>query len=139
MLADQNHITHYIPQRSPMVMIHQLVEASDDYSRTTFTIEPDNIFLRDGHFAEPGLVENIAQTAAAQVGYMCAVKNVPVPVGYIASVKELKIFALPRQNSSITTSVNVTNKIQDITLIQGKIEQDEKMLCSCEMRIFVKI
>ena len=138
MLADQNQITNYIPQRPPMVMVHRLLEASDEHSRTTFTIEPDNIFLQDGHFAEPGLVENIAQTAAAQVGYLCALKNIPVPIGYIASVRQLKIFSLPRQNSSITTSVNVTGKIQDITLVHGKVEQDEKMLCTCEMRIFVK-
>ncbi|MBL7858705.1 MAG: 3-hydroxyacyl-ACP dehydratase [Cyclobacteriaceae bacterium] len=139
MLADQHQITHYIPQRPPMVMIDQLLEASDHHSVTRFTIASDNIFLRDGYFAEPGLVENIAQTAAAQVGYRCALKNIPVPIGFIASVKALKIVSLPLQNSSITTSVNVTNQILDITVVQGKVEQNGQVLCSCEMKIFVKI
>jgi 3-hydroxyacyl-[acyl-carrier-protein] dehydratase len=35
--------------------------------------------------------------------------------------------------------VKVTNKVLDITVVQGKIEQEGKLLCSCEMRIFAKL
>lgn len=139
MLASRDDITKYIPQRHPIVMVHELMEADDDHAVTQLTIEPDNIFVSKEFFSEPGLVENIAQTAAMHVGYQCALKNIPIPIGYIAAVKGLKINILPKQNTQITTSVRVTNKVLDITVVEGRIEQGGTLLCSCEMRIFAKI
>ena len=139
MLANRAEITKYIPQREPIIMVHELVEADDDHAVTNLTIEPDNVFVSNEYFKEPGLVENIAQTAAMHVGYQCALKNIPIPIGYIAAVKDLKIFSLPRQNTRIATSVTVTNKVLDVTVVEGKVEQEGNLLCSCEMRIFAKI
>jgi predicted hotdog family 3-hydroxylacyl-ACP dehydratase len=139
MLATRDDITKYIPQRHPIIMVHELVEADDDHAVTQLYIEPDNVFVSNEYFAEPGLVENIAQTAAMHVGYQCALKNIPIPIGYIAAVKDLKIRALPKQNTQITTSVKVTNKVLDVTVVEGRVEQAGNLLCSCEMRIFAKI
>ena len=139
MLANRTDILQYIPQRKPMVMVHELLEATDDHVVTQLEIEPDNVFLSAGAFAEPGMVENIAQTAAVHVGYQCALKKLPIPIGYIAAVKDLKVKSLPKQNTVIKTSVKVINKVLDITVVQGKIEYEGDILCSCEMRIFAKI
>lgn len=138
MLATRNDIEKFIPQRKPMVMIHELHEADEQHAVTTLTITADNTFLDSGKLAEPGLVENIAQTAAAQVGYVCAQLNKPVPIGYIAAVKDLVIHGLPDLNTQIRTVVNVMNVIMDITLIRGSVYQEDQLLCECEMRIFVK-
>jgi 3-hydroxyacyl-[acyl-carrier-protein] dehydratase len=138
-LATRDDITKYIPQRNPVVMVHELVEADDDHAVTHLTIEPDNVFVSNEYFKEPGLVENIAQTAAMHVGYQCAFKNIPIPIGYIVAVKDLKIYVLPKQNTRIATSVKVTNKVLDVTVVEGRVEQDGDLLCSCEMRIFAKI
>ena len=138
-LARRNDITRYIPQRNPIIMVHELVEADDDHAVTNLNIEPENVFVSNEYFLEPGLVENIAQTAAMHVGYQCALKNIPIPIGYIAAVKDLKIFALPKQHTTIATSVKVTNKVLDVTVVEGRVEQGGNLLCSCEMRIFAKI
>ena len=139
MLASRNDITQYIPQRAPIVMVHALVEADDEHAVTQLAIEPDNIFVSNEFFAEPGLVENIAQTAAMHVGYQCSKKNIPIPIGYIAAVKDLKIQRLPKQHTQITTSVKITNKVLDVTVVEGRVEQEGNLICSCEMRIFAKI
>ncbi len=138
MLVNRHDITHYIPQRNPIVMVHELVSANDEQASTTFTIESGNVFLSNGYFAEPGLIENIAQTAAVQAGYHCIQNKIPVPIGYIAAVKNLKILNLPKENSTISTRVKVTNRVLDVTVIEGIVEQNGKLLCSCEMRIFTK-
>lgn len=139
MLATRENITRYIPQRHPMVMVHGLLEANDTYAVTSLSVEPENIFVSKEYLREPGLVENIAQTAAAQVGYQCSIKNFPVPIGYIAAVKDLVIMRLPKLNAVLTTSVKITNQIFDITVVEGKIETSGQLCCTCEMRIFAKI
>jgi 3-hydroxyacyl-[acyl-carrier-protein] dehydratase len=137
-LVHRHEITRYIPQREPMVMVHALTQSGEALAATSFTIETGNIFLSEGYLAEPGLIENIAQTAALQAGYQCMKNNIPVPIGYIAAVKNLKIVNLPKENSVINTKVKVTNKVLDVTVVEGMVEQDEKLICSCEMRIFTR-
>jgi predicted hotdog family 3-hydroxylacyl-ACP dehydratase len=139
MLAGPKDIIRYLPQRSPMVMVDSLLEVSEDRATTQLMISPENIFVTSEHLAEPGLVENIAQTAAAHVGYQCSLKNIPIPIGYIASIRNLHVYTLPRQNTEITTSIKITNKVMDITVVQGSVHQDGSVLCSCEMRIFAKL
>lgn len=139
MLAHRNNITQYIPQRFPIVMIHSLLEASDTHAVTQLEVDQDNVFVADGHLQEPGMVENIAQTAAVHIGYQCAQKNLPIPIGYIAAIKDLEIHSLPEVNKTVTTSVKIINKVLELTVAEGKIELDGKVLCTCEMRIFAKI
>lgn len=139
MLAHRNNITQYIPQRFPIVMIHDLVEASDTHAVTNLSIEGDNVFVVNGLFGEPGLVENIAQTAAVHIGFQCASKNIPIPIGYIAAIRNLRIKKLPPIGKTVQTTVRITNKVLELTVVEGKVELDGEELCSCEMRIFAKI
>jgi len=130
-------ITDYIPQRPPMVMIDELIEAGEHAVVSSFCILPSSIFTNDGKFSEAGLVENIAQTAAAMVGHRCISQNIPVPLGFIAAVKDLKINFVPDVNSVIQTKVSVTNTVMNVTIIEGKIEQSNNVLCTCEMKILI--
>lgn len=138
MLATKENIQQYIPQRLPMVMVDDLLEASESHAVTRLLIGNENIFAEKGYLTEPGMVENIAQTAAAQVGYHCIVRRMPVPVGYIAAVKNLQINRLPACNTAITTTIRITNQVLDVTVAEGKIQQGDFVCCTCEMRIFVK-
>ncbi len=54
-----------IPQKPPMVMVDRIVEINDMTTVTAFLIRADNVFVDNGLFREPGLIENIAQSAAA--------------------------------------------------------------------------
>jgi 3-hydroxyacyl-[acyl-carrier-protein] dehydratase len=138
MLVTKNEIEQYIPQRSPIVMIHELAEASEERAVTHLHISTENVFVREGFLLEPGMVENIAQTAAAQVGYIFKQTNLPIPIGYIAGIKDLVVHGQPPVGSTITTTVKVMNQVLDVTLVEGLIHLDDKLLARCEMRIFVK-
>jgi 3-hydroxyacyl-[acyl-carrier-protein] dehydratase len=139
MLATQDDITRYIPQRDPIVMVHNLLEASDDHAVTQLHITDNNVFIADGYLAEPGMVENIAQTAAVHVGFQCTRKGQPIPIGYIAAIRDLEIVDLPPIDSTITTTVRITNKVLDLTVARGEVVWNDKVMCSCEMRIFAKV
>jgi len=138
MLASRNDIANYIPQRPPFVMIDDLVEATANAATTQFEILPDNLLVQEGLFSEAGLVENIAQTLAAQAGYYAHTQSQPTPIGFIANVKDLRVFGLPRVGSTLTTSVKIVNQVFDMTLCMGEAKQNDKLLCQCEIRVFVK-
>jgi len=132
-----DHIETLIPQRPPFVMIDKLLSFSDATTTTGFNIKADNIFVEDGLFKEPGLVENIAQTAAARAGYVSQTENKPVLVGYIGAVNNLQVFMLPQTGSELITEITIENQIFDVTLVSGKITCNGQPVAQCKMKIFI--
>jgi predicted hotdog family 3-hydroxylacyl-ACP dehydratase len=138
MIAGKEDIPEYIPQRPPMVMISSLLHSDDQTTITGLHIEPANLFAGRGVLSESGLVENIAQTAAAGVGFSCKKENKKVPVGFIASIRDLVVHALPAVGTDIVTETVVTNQVMDVSIVKGVVRQGEAVLAECEMRIFIK-
>lgn len=130
-------ILQYIPQREPMVMIDELVFANESICKTRFTVREENIFVEDGALSTPGLVENMAQTAAARMGYICLAEQRPVPIGFIAAVQGLQVFAWPKINDQIETEISIKNQIFDFTIVSGTINAEGKILAQCDLKIFI--
>ena len=98
-------ILDLIPQRAPIVMVDRFLGIEDGISRTELYVREDNIFVKDSHLTECGLIEHIAQSAAARVGYVFRSEGQEVPVGYIGSVNKFSIDMLPAIGNVISTEV----------------------------------
>jgi predicted hotdog family 3-hydroxylacyl-ACP dehydratase len=131
-------ILSFIPQRPPFVMVDRLTWYDDKITRSEFLIKKDNIFVEKGGFSEPGLLENIAQTAAARAGCLAVLENIPVQVGYIGAVKNLAVYALPLVDDLLVTEIIIAHQIFDVTVIKGKINCNGRLLAECEMKIFIQ-
>jgi len=138
MLISHDHIISVIPQREPFVMIDALVSGDEIYSNTTFLIKADNLLVEDGELSEAGLTENMAQTAAAGFGYITQQSKKSVAAGYIAAIKNLEIFGLPKVGETIETTVAITDQVFNVTIISGSVKCDGELLASCEMKIYLK-
>lgn len=131
------NINDLIPQKFPFVMIDQLDDSDETSTRCSFTIRDENIFTVDGAFREAGLIENIAQTAAARVGFIAMMEKKDVPVGFIGAVKNLEINDLPKTGDTIVTEIKITNTVFDVTIISGTVCLGDKIIAQCEMKIVI--
>lgn len=131
-------IIRYIPQRAPIVMVDTLIAVNGKVTETSFEVKEGALFVSDGRLQEPGLIENIAQTAAAGVGYQCAVNNTAVPVGFIGAIKNLTIDYLPKVGERVHSRVEVLEEIFDMSLIKGESFVGDKCVVVCEMKIVLK-
>jgi len=138
MLATRSEIIDFIPQRDPFIAVHEILEVTEEFARTQFEILPESIFVSNGLLGEAGLLENIAQTAAAHMGFICRGKKIPVPLGYIASIKNWELLNLPKVGQLIETSIHIKNQVLDIILLDGVVIVNKEVICKCEMRIFIK-
>lgn len=136
MLVEKTEIQNYIPQRQPMVMVNRLLANNETKSVSDLKIVEDNIFCKDGFFTEPGLIENMAQTAALRAGYEATKKSENVKVGFIGAVKNLKIHKLPAVGSTIETTITITNNIGNFTLVKGIVISKAEIMAESEMSIF---
>ncbi len=132
-----------LPQKQPIVMVDTLWYNDETTIISGFTIHSANIFCENGYFTEPGIIENIAQTAALRVGYMVSLKEnkeekVNPPIGYIGAIKNLIIHQLPKAGSELKTEVVIQQIIFDVTLITGKTTVNGETIAECEMKIFLK-
>ncbi|TWF37238.1 hypothetical protein FHW36_107164 [Chitinophaga polysaccharea] len=137
MFIHTDDITAYIPQRAPIVMISGILEVDGPLTRTGLHIAPDNIFVENGVLTAPGLMENIAQTAAARIGYIAKQQNTPVPLGFIGAVKDLEILELPPAGQMIETSTVIGSEVFNATMVTGKVMYEGRVMAQCEMKIFI--
>jgi predicted hotdog family 3-hydroxylacyl-ACP dehydratase len=128
-----------IPQRPPMVMIDTLYSCEGNTTISGLLVREDNIFCEKGIFREAGLIENIAQTAAAWTGYAGFQKDPEgkVRTGFIGGIRDLSIFSLPVAGTRLTTTVTFTHEVFNASVILGKIEAEGELIASCEMKIFL--
>lgn len=131
-------ITKYIPQRPPMIMVDEILVSNETKTQTQFTIKADNIFIENGNLATPGLVENMAQTAAARAGHYFVTNNEPVKLGFIGGVKQLKIEKHPPIGAVIKTEIIELGNILGISSVKATVNFEEKEIASCELKIFIQ-
>lgn len=128
-----------LPQQEPFVMIGRLVGFDMVRTVTETVIQERNIFVEDGHFTASGLIENIAQTCAARIGYINGyIVNKGIQIGFIGAVRNMDILALPKVGETITTTVDVLEEVFGMTLATATVMRGDEVLVTTEMKIAVK-
>jgi len=138
MLLTKENITEIIPQQAPFVMVDNLVSADETGFKSTFKVEENNLFLKDGKLQEPALIENIAQTVAAGFGFVDKQAGGKPKIGFIGGISKLNIHELPTLNKTIETTVTHLHQFENIYLIKGENFCDGELLVTCEMKIVVQ-
>ncbi len=134
-----NTILELIPQRAPIVMVDRFLGLDDTgVSTTEFTVQADNLFVDEGLFSECGIIEHIAQSAAARVGFLFRQRAEAVPLGYIGSVNDLCIERLPRIGDTLHTTIRVVQEVSPITLIEAVCRIGEYPVATCRLKIFLE-
>lgn len=128
-------ILELIPQRPPFLLVDRLEDFEPEKSVTSFEVKPDGILVRAGRLSEAGLMENIAQSCAARIGYINRTKNETVKLGIIGAVKGLVINEMPEAGSRLETIVEVVSEVFAITLVDAKVMSEGRVLASCQMKI----
>ncbi len=137
MLVDKENITELLPQRPPILMIDTLISQDEERTVTHFEILDTNMFIRDGEFQESGIIENIAQTAAARAGYYYKMHNETPPLGFIGAVSKVKIDRYPKSGDTLRTMVEMKHEVFNITMIKGYTFIGDEQIAECEMKIVI--
>ncbi len=132
-----------IPQRTPFVMVDEIVSVNQQETTTKFTVRAGHLFVENNFFTEPGLIENMAQTAAAGMGFNAqkqleTSENAAPQIGFIGALKNLQIHALPKVGDTIFTTITVLHEVMNARIAQGIVLLHEKEIARCEFKIFLQ-
>ena len=129
-------ILELLPQRPPFVMVDHLTDYSETQSSCDLTIRNDNVFCENGELAAAGLIEHIAQTCAARLGYYNKyILKTGVRLGFIGEVKDLDIVRLPREGETLNTTIVVMQEIFDVTLVTAEVRVGEEVIATTRLKI----
>ena len=126
-----------LPQRPPFVMIDRLIHYDEVVTTTCFTVKEDNLFMEEGGLLNScALMENIAQTCAARMGYInLHVHGEHVKLGFIGSIKGFRVMRQARQGEVLTTSIEVIQEFFQVTMVRAEVKVGEELIATAEMRI----
>lgn len=129
------NVLELIPQRAPFVMIDRMVQFDWTSNTTELTVREDNIFYENGHLTSSGLIENIAQTCAARIGYINKLRNRAVQLGFIGGIRDLNIIRTPQEGETITTFIQVKEEVFKMTLVDAEVKVNDETIATAEMKI----
>ena len=135
------NLSDLIPQRPPFMMVDRLTYYDPQKAQTLFTVRDDNIFCTaDGRLEEAGLIENIAQTCAARMGYQEkteAQRSGVIKIGFIGMIKTMQFFRNPVVGEQLETTTVIVEEFFNTSLVEAKVEVEGETIAVCEMKIFL--
>lgn len=127
-----------LPQQEPFVMVGRLTHFDMEKTVTRTVVSPDNIFVEDGCFTSSGIIENIAQTCAARIGYVNKyILRKGIQLGFIGAIRNLAIHRLPRTGEEIETAIVTVQEVFGMTLVTATVTAGGELIAECEMKIAV--
>ena len=121
-----------IPQRPPFVLVDRLMEATQDEALSVCSVSAHHPLVSCGCLSAAGLMENMAQTAAAHIG---AVSEGEVRIGFIGAVRNMQVFYRPQAGEQITTHIRVVQRVFDISLVEAEVRCGKQVCARCELKI----
>lgn len=125
-----------LPQCEPFVMVGKLAHFEMDCTRTETTIQADNLFAANGVLTPSGIIENIAQTCAARIGYINKyILRRGIQIGFIGAIRNLHIHAAPTVGTTISTTIRTIEEVFGMTMVSAEMRSGEVLLAEAEMKI----
>jgi predicted hotdog family 3-hydroxylacyl-ACP dehydratase len=133
---EQIDIRELLPQQSPFVVIDKLLQVDRVSTRTQLTVRADNLFCAQGQLTSSGLIENIAQTCAARMGFINKyIHRKQVKLGFIGAIRNLHILRTPLVGEQLVTTIEVTEEVFGMTLVNATVSVGSEVIVSAEMKI----
>jgi len=137
-LLEGEGLYNLIPQRDPIVMVDTFFCADETSAEMGLRVQSGCLFCEAGLLREPGMIEHVAQSAAAFAGYAPYTRGEQPKLGFIGEVKKFRISRLPRVGEFLHTSLRVLGEAAGVTLIAAETRVEDEVLATCQMKIFIK-
>ena len=132
---DDIPVSEILPQREPFLFVDRLVQYDERETVTAFTVQAKHLLVEDGHLTASGILENMAQSSAARIGYLCKfILHVPVRIGYIGAIRKFRMYRLPAVGETLTTSILFREDVFGITLVDAVVRIGEEIVAEAALK-----
>ena len=133
-------VSEILPHRPPFILIDRLIHYDNHTTcvKTSYTVPACGIMLEDGHLSTGGLIENIAQSCAARIGFYDWLHEIPVKAGVIGSIKGFKAFSHPESGQTIITSITPKAEALGVLMADAQVFLETgELVAECTLKVAV--
>lgn len=128
-------VSGILPQREPFLFVDRLEHYDDRETVTSFTVREGHLLVEDGVLTASGILENMAQSSAARIGYLCRyVLHVPVRIGYIGAIRKFRALRLPAVGETLFTTIVLREDVFGITLADAVVRVGEEIVAEASLK-----
>jgi hypothetical protein len=122
-------------------MIDKLLSCEGNKATAELTVRTDNIFLTKNGLSPSGIIESMAQTAAARTGFIMKTEsgseNKRVPIGVIGSIKNFKSYFMPQVGSKMIITIGIDHEVLNATIMKCYAEVNGIKAAEGNLQIFL--
>jgi len=133
----------FLPHRGSAVWIHEVVKVDENSGTCSVVFSKTANFADGSSVLESSYLEWMAQSfgyvSAAQSKLGVLKMQGDLDQAFLAAVKNYQILELPcnlQDGSVFYVSVKATHVVGPVTLVEGRIELDSKVLATAQLKLF---
>jgi predicted hotdog family 3-hydroxylacyl-ACP dehydratase len=122
-----------------MRWIDALTDCTDTTARATVRFDAGHFAVDRGGVLETALVECVAQTVAAALGWRAAAIGTPgaAPIGMLAAVSNFRVHARPPLGETLTIEIRELKRLGPMLLVAGTVDWNGREVASGSWSFYV--
>lgn len=120
------------------MMVGALLSCSDDGAETSYVVGEDSWYSVNGHIDEQGIMEHVAQSAAAWGGYPGYLRGEESKLGYVAEFSKFEILSMPLIGAELRTTLSVLGAAGGVTLMEAETLSGGKAVAQGRLKIYLQ-
>lgn len=124
-----------LPQREPFLFVDRLLHYDDGETVTSFTVPEGHLLVEDGKLTTSGVLENMAQSSAARIGYLSKyILHIPVRVGYIGAIRKFRLHRQPAVGETLETKILLREDVFGISLVDAVVQVGNEIIAEGSLK-----
>ncbi|MDO4462638.1 MAG: pseudouridylate synthase [Bacteroidia bacterium] len=125
-----------LPHRNPFLLVDNIIYIDDTITKTEFSISENCIFVSNGVFNAEALIEIVAQTCAARIGYISKyLLNKEVSIGYIGAIRSLVQYTTPKVGDKLICSIEILDQVFNMSRAIATIYSNDNVVLTTEIKV----
>lgn len=126
-----------LPHRAPMLLLETFTGCTDTTASATACFAADHFAVADGKVLEPALVECVAQTVAAAMGYRARGQAGPPRIGMLTIVSDFQIHSRPPAGQQLQIEARELRRLGPMLMVAGTITCNGQLIASGNLTLYV--
>ena len=127
-------ITELIPQREPFIFVDKIFDIEEDTLNSSWLVPVGSPLVKDNYLQESGLMEHVAQSMAAYIGY-CSKDE--IKIGVIGMIKHFITHQKPHVGDILHTHITILGRVFTTILFRAEVRCNNVLLAEGEMKVVV--
>ena len=132
---DKIAIGGILPQREPFLFVDRLAHFDELETVTSFTVPAEHLLVEDGYLTASGILENMAQSSAARIGYLNKyILHIPVRIGFIGAIRKFRVHRLPAVGETLETTILLREDVFGISLTDAVVRIGDEVIAEASLK-----